>query len=86
MVDQFPIGIHPYIIDVVDVVADGHCGYHVVAALLGMGEELWVVVRMDLHKKLSHFRVEYLQLFGGQDRFEFLKNSLLVDGLSTVCN
>jgi len=73
MVDQFPIGIHPYIIDVVDVVADGHCGYRAVTALLGMGEESWVVVRMNLLKDLSNFRVEYLQLFGGQDWFEFLK-------------
>jgi len=60
MVDQFPIEIHPYIIDVVDVVADGHCGYRVVAALLVMGEESWVVVRMNLLKELSHFRIEYV--------------------------
>jgi len=86
MVDQFPIGIHPYIIDVVNVVADGHCGYRAVAALLGIGEESWAVVRMNLLKELSHFRIEYLHLFGGQDRFEFLKNSLLIDGLCMVCN
>ena len=51
--DQFPAGYHPYILDVVDVKADGHCGYRVVAAELGMGEESWVVVRMNLLKELS---------------------------------
>jgi len=38
MLDQFLIGFHPYIIDVVDVKVDHNCGYHVVAALLSMGE------------------------------------------------
>ena len=40
--DQFPVGYHPYIVDVVDVKADGHCGYRAVAAQLGMGEESWL--------------------------------------------
>jgi len=30
------VGFHPYILDVVDVKFDGHCGYYVVAAELGM--------------------------------------------------
>jgi len=33
-----------YILDVVDVKVDDHCGYRVIAAELGMGEELWTVV------------------------------------------
>ncbi|XP_068501365.1 protein FAR1-RELATED SEQUENCE 6-like [Phaseolus vulgaris] len=51
--DQFPVGYHPYIVDVVDVRADGHCGYRAVAAQLGMGEESWAVVRMNLLKELK---------------------------------
>ncbi|XP_068483362.1 uncharacterized protein [Phaseolus vulgaris] len=39
--DQFPVGYHPYILDVVDVKVDGHCGYRAIAAELGMGEESW---------------------------------------------
>jgi len=39
MLDQFHPICHPYIVNVVDVVADGHCGYIYIAALLGMGEE-----------------------------------------------
>jgi len=49
MLDQFPLGIHPYI---VDVKVDGHCSYRAVGALLGMREESWAIVRMNLHKEL----------------------------------
>ncbi|XP_068466238.1 uncharacterized protein [Phaseolus vulgaris] len=77
--DQFPVGYHPYIVDVVDVKVDGHCGYRAVAAQLGMGEDSWAVVRMNLLKELSEWRQEYVQLFGGDDRYEYLKKSLLVE-------
>ncbi|XP_068503615.1 uncharacterized protein [Phaseolus vulgaris] len=79
LLDQFPVGYHPCIVDVVDVKVDGHCGYHVVAAELGMGEESWVVVRMNLLKELSEWKQEYVKLFGGDKRCEYLKKSLLVD-------
>ncbi|XP_068466719.1 uncharacterized protein [Phaseolus vulgaris] len=79
MLQQFPVGIHPYIVDIVDVKADGHCGYRAVGALLGMGEESWAIVRMNLHKELCQWRQEYIDLFDGDERYEFLKNSLLVD-------
>ncbi|XP_068461737.1 uncharacterized protein [Phaseolus vulgaris] len=65
--DQFPVGYHPYILAVVDVKADGHCGYRVVAAELGMGEESWAVVRMNLLKELSEWRQKYVELFGGDE-------------------
>ncbi|KAH1229382.1 PKS-NRPS hybrid synthetase [Glycine max] len=39
MLDQFPPFMHGFIEDVVDVKADGNCGYQSVSALLGMGEE-----------------------------------------------
>ena len=82
--DQFPAGHHPYILDVVDVKADGHCGYRAVVAKLGMGEESWAVVRMNLLKELSEWRQEYVELFDGDERYEYLKKSLLVDHMSMV--
>ena len=51
LIDQFSVGFHPYIIDIVDVKGDNHCRYHIVVALLGLGEDSGVVVRMNLHKK-----------------------------------
>jgi len=84
MLDQFPIPFHPYIVDVVDVKADDHCGYRGLAALLGVGEESWAIVRMHLLKELNQYRNEYIQLFGGKNHFEYLKNSLLVDRFAMV--
>jgi len=30
LLNEFPVGIHPYIVDVVDVKVDGHYDHHVV--------------------------------------------------------
>jgi len=84
MLEQFNHVFHPYILDVVDVVADGHCGYRCIVALLGMGEESWPLIRHDLYKELSQWRDEYATLFGGYDCLEELRKSLLVHSLSGV--
>jgi len=47
MLDQFHPICHPYIVNVVDVVVDGYCGYICIAALLGMSEDLWPLIRLD---------------------------------------
>ena len=53
----------------------------VIAALLGMGEESWSLVHNHLHKELTSWSEEYINLLGGIEKFEELKHSLLVDGL-----
>ncbi|KAH1193150.1 hypothetical protein GmHk_19G054255 [Glycine max] len=70
--------------NIIDVKADGNCGYRTIAALLGMGEESWSLVRNHLHKELTSWSEEYINLFGGMERFEELKRSLLVDESSMV--
>ena len=50
--DLFHPICHPNIIDIIDVKLDGHCGYRSIAALLGMGEESWPLIRMDLYKEI----------------------------------
>ncbi|KAL5163013.1 hypothetical protein HKD37_07G019997 [Glycine soja] len=84
MLDQFASFFQGFIRDVVDVKADGNCGYRSIAALLGMGEDLWPLVRNELIKELGRWSHEYMNLFGGTERFEQLKLSLLVDGFSKV--
>ncbi|KAH1193807.1 hypothetical protein GmHk_19G054763 [Glycine max] len=84
MLDQFASFIQGFICDVVDVKADGNCGYRSIAALLGMGEDSWPLVRNELIKELGRWSHEYMNLFGGTERFEQLKLSLLVDGFSKV--
>ena len=85
MLDQFAPFIQGFIRDVVDVKADGNCGYRSIAALLGMGEDSWPLVRNELLKELGRWSHEYMNLFGGTERFEQLKLSLLVDDFSKVC-
>ncbi|KAL5170009.1 hypothetical protein HKD37_11G031790 [Glycine soja] len=70
--------------NIIDVKADGNYGYRAIAALLGMSEELWSLVRNHLHKELSNWSEEYMNLVGGIERFEELKRYLLVDELSKV--
>jgi len=67
LVDQFHVICHPNILDVVDVIADGHCRYRCIAALLGMGEESWPLIQHDLFKELSQYRDNYARLLGSYD-------------------
>ncbi|KAH1257303.1 hypothetical protein GmHk_03G007307 [Glycine max] len=84
MLDQFAPFIQGFIRDVVDVKADSNCGYRSIAALLGMGEDLWPLVHNELIKELGRWSHEYMNLFGGTERFEQLKLSLVVNGFSKV--
>ena len=86
MLDQFQPFMHDFIDKIVDVKGDGNCGYRSVAGLLGMGQDSWSVVRNHLLKELANFSEDYIKLFGGTERFEELRMSLLVDGLTKVCN
>ncbi|KAH1229332.1 hypothetical protein GmHk_10G029110 [Glycine max] len=65
MLDQFVPFIQGFIHDVVDVKADDNCGYRSIAALLGMREDLWPLVRNKLIKELGRWSHEYMNLFGG---------------------
>ena len=49
-----------------------------------MGEDSWSLVRNHMHKELTSWSEEYINLLGGIERFEELKHSLLIDGLSMV--
>ena len=86
MLDQFHPCIQDFIENVVDVKADGNCGYRAIAGLLGLGEESWSIVRNHLLKELGEWRDEYIVLMGGIKRYEQLRRSLLVDGLGMVYN
>ena len=59
-----------------DIKANGNCGYRSIAALLGMGEESWPMVYNELIKELGKWSHDYINLFGGTERFEQLRMSL----------
>ncbi|XP_028213938.1 uncharacterized protein LOC114396234 [Glycine soja] len=86
MLDQFQPFIHDFIDNIVDVEADGNCGYRSVADLLGMDEDSWSLVRTHLLIELGKFSEDYIKLFGGTDRFEDLRMPLHVDGLTNIFN
>ena len=77
--------IQGFIHNVVDVKVDSNCGYRSIVALLGMGEDSWPLVRNKLIKELGRWSHDYTNLFGGPEKFEQLRLSLLVDGFSKVC-
>ena len=84
MLDQFLPFIQGFIHNVVDVKADGNCGYQSIAALLGMEEDSLSLVHNELIKELGRWSHDYTNLFGGTERFEQLRLSLLVDGFSKL--
>ena len=84
MLDQFHPGIHDFIENIVDVKVDGNCGYHAIVGLLGMGEDSWSLICNHLLKELAKWFDEYMHLLGSIHKYEELKRSLLVDGLSMV--
>ena len=86
MLDQFHPCMHGFIENIVDVKVDGNCRYRAIATLLGMSEDSWSLICNHLLKELAKWSNEYINLLGGINRFEELKWSLLVDGLSMVCN
>ncbi|KAL8533634.1 hypothetical protein ACS0TY_009872 [Phlomoides rotata] len=38
-VSQMPVDYQPYVDDIKNVMANGHCGFRAVAALMGFGED-----------------------------------------------
>ncbi|KAL5161585.1 Protein FAR1-RELATED SEQUENCE 5 [Glycine soja] len=70
MLDQFMPFIQDFIHNVVDVKADSNCGYRSIVALLGMGGDSWPLVRNELIKELGRWSHDYINLFGGTERFK----------------
>jgi len=86
MLDQFQPFIHDIIDNIVDVQADGNCGYWSISSLLGMGEDSWSLVCTYLLIEIGKFSEDYIRLFGSTDKFEESRMSLHVDGLTQVFN
>ena len=51
--DQIDPCIQDFIENIVDVKANGNCGYHIIFTLLGMGEDSWSLVCNHLLKELE---------------------------------
>ncbi|KAJ1406826.1 MULE transposase domain [Sesbania bispinosa] len=84
MLDQFPTVMHDFIESVVDVARDGNCGYRAISTLLGKGDESWPIICQKLYREICYWHHDYAQLFGDEQRCYQLRNSLLVDGRTSV--
>ncbi|XP_057806170.1 PKS-NRPS hybrid synthetase cheA-like [Salvia miltiorrhiza] len=62
--NSFPFYIQPHIRGILDVEADGHCGFRAIAGQLGFGEDCWLKVREDLVEELCHHRSYYTKFYG----------------------
>lgn len=71
-----PTEFRPYIVESKNVKGDGHCGFRVVAALMGFGEDSWARVRQDLMNELTHHILLYEGVFGENDRVGEILDSL----------
>ncbi|KAK9927749.1 hypothetical protein M0R45_024918 [Rubus argutus] len=79
-----PTVMRPYILYIEDVASDGHCGFRVVASLLGnSNEDGWIRVRSDLIKELEFNSAQYAQLFMSEKRVDELHHALAYFG--TTC-
>ncbi|KAH1210198.1 Protein FAR1-RELATED SEQUENCE 5 [Glycine max] len=68
MLDQFEPFIQGFIHDIVDVKADGNCGYQSIACLLGIDEDSWSLVRNELIRELGKWSHDYINLFAVAQR------------------
>ncbi|KAH6815198.1 hypothetical protein C2S51_020018, partial [Perilla frutescens var. frutescens] len=56
--------------------ADGHCGFHAIASLLGLGEDSWLKVRESLVDELCKHRSFYVSFYGSTKLVAELLESL----------
>lgn len=76
---QFPMHIHPHIIDIIEIMGDGNCGFRAIASLLGYTEDGWPMVRRELDNELKSNNSLYEKLFG--ERIQVVRDSLQISGL-----
>ncbi|XP_052210141.1 uncharacterized protein LOC127813254 [Diospyros lotus] len=74
--DSFPPNVQYFIHNIMNVDSDGHCGFRAIAALLGMSEQNWGDIRLNLIEELHVFRAEYSQLYGSNMRVDELMHAL----------
>ncbi|KAK8952099.1 hypothetical protein KSP39_PZI004074 [Platanthera zijinensis] len=68
-----PSYISSHIIDAIDVMGNGHCGYRVISAAVYKNDD-WSQVRHDLSQELHQNEMLYNQVFGLARKDELLKS------------
>ncbi|KEH39944.1 OTU-like cysteine protease [Medicago truncatula] len=66
----------PFIEKVVDVIDDGHCGFRAIAESMGLTEQNHIMIRTLLIQELKDHRDDYVEVFAGEDRYNYILNDL----------
>ncbi|XP_058742301.1 uncharacterized protein LOC131614765 [Vicia villosa] len=77
LIDEMSVFMHKYIDRIVNVAGDGNCGFWVVSALLGKGEDAHEVFHRDLIEELVNHKDSYMRVFGNENKFASV-NKVLV--------
>jgi hypothetical protein len=76
VIDYMPKSMVPLIEKVVDVIGDGHCGFQAIAEFMGLTEESHIMIRHNLIKELKDHRDDYVRVYAGEDRYNYILNGL----------
>jgi len=65
-----------FIEKVVDVIGDGHCGFRAIAEFMRLTEQSHIMIRTLLIQELKDHRDGYVEVFAGEDRYNYILNGL----------
>lgn len=76
-IGHFSYGIRPFIQHIIDIEADGNCGFRTIAALLGLEEDGWLQVRNNLLQELDSYTQYYEPIFSGFVALNEIRHSIV---------
>jgi len=75
-IDYMSRFILPFIEKVVDVIGNGHCGFQAIAKFMGLTEQSHIMIRTLLIQELKDHINDYVEVFAGEDRCNYILNGL----------
>jgi len=66
----------PFIEKVIDVICDGHRGFRAIVEFMGLTEQSHIMIRRHLIQKLKDHRDDYVEVYAGEDRHNYILNGL----------
>jgi len=75
-IDYMPHFMLSFIEKVVDVIGDGRCGFWAIAEFMGLNEQSHIMIRTHLIQELKDHRDDYVEVFAGEDRYNYILNGL----------
>ncbi|AES59204.1 OTU-like cysteine protease [Medicago truncatula] len=84
-IDYMPRFMVPFIEKVVDVIGDGHCGFRAIAEFMGLTEKNHLMIRTHLIQELMDHRDDYVEVFAGEDRYNYILNRLHPPANTKTC-